>query len=71
MKRSKTPIKRSKKPRNGQKRSGTVRHGQEHLGTFKSERSKALERIFEKSHGTFTFTHQKRKNYCIKIVFFT
>jgi hypothetical protein len=41
---------------NGQERSGTV-NDQERLGTFVPKQSNALER-------TFTFTFQKRKNYC-------
>jgi hypothetical protein len=55
MKRSKTLIKRWKSLRNGE-RPGTVMNGQ--------ERSNALERIVENGHGTVTFTHQKRNNYC-------
>jgi hypothetical protein len=35
---------------------------------FESERSDALERIVKNGHGTFTFTHRKRKNYCRKIL---
>jgi hypothetical protein len=48
---------------NSQEYSGTL-NGQERLGTFESERSNAMERIVENGHGTFTFTLQKRKNYC-------
>jgi hypothetical protein len=34
--------------------------GQEHLGTIESERSKALERIVENGHGTFTVRSSSR-----------